>query len=282
MIVLTTPTGQIGHLALAALLKTGADLRVIARDPARLAPEVRDAVDVVPGSHADPDVLDKALTGADQVFWLVPPTPSTDTYQAHFDAFTTPLTEALQGIRRVVTVSTLGRGIARDAGLISATLAMDDAIRATGVAHRAVCPPFLMENLLWQADAIRDTGVLRLTAESGEVLRTCAVADVAETSARLLLDEAWSGQEDVPVVGPDALTPEGMAGVLGAVRYEQLTLEQQAEGLRRAGVADGWAQGLIEMYRALNEQGFYGSSAPGTAPTSLREWAAAHLSSSIR
>nr|WP_119612004.1 NAD(P)H-binding protein [Streptomyces acidiscabies] len=292
MIVVTTPTGQIGHLLLAALMAARADLRVIARDPDRLTPAVRSAVDVVPGSHADPDVLDKAFTGADQVFWLVPPTPSAATYRAHFDAFTTPLVKALTAhrIRRVVTVSTLGRGIARDAGLISATLDLDDAIRATGVAHRAVCPPFLMENLLRQADAIRDTGVLRLALERDQVLRTCAVADVATTSARLLLDEAWSGQEDVPVVGPDALTPDEMAAVLGEVlgrevTFERTTSAQQSEAMRRGGVPEGWIQGMTEMTRAQNEQGFYGSSAPSTpttAPTSLREWSRAHLSSSIR
>ncbi|MDX3380533.1 NAD(P)H-binding protein [Streptomyces niveiscabiei] len=292
MIVLTTPTGQIGRLLLAALTTAGADLRVIARDPARLTPAVRGAVDVVPGSHADPDVLDKAFSGADQVFWLVPPAPSAPTYRAHFDAFTTPLTKALtaHAVRRVVTVSTLGRGIARDAGLISATLDLDDAIRATGVAHRAVCPPFLMENLLRQADAIRDTGVLRLPSLRDRVLRTCAVADVAGTSARLLLDGTWSGQRDVPVVGPDTLTPEGMATTLGEVlgrhiTFEQATLPDQAESLRRTGAPEGWIQGMTDMTRALNEQDFYGSSAPSTpanAPTGLRAWAKAHLSSSIR
>ncbi|WP_425575259.1 hypothetical protein [Streptomyces durmitorensis] len=51
---------------------------------------------------------------------------------------------------------------------------MDEAIAATGVHHRALCPPFLMENLLGQAESIRDAGTFFLTLAEDRVLRTCA------------------------------------------------------------------------------------------------------------
>jgi uncharacterized protein YbjT (DUF2867 family) len=47
MIVVTTPTGRIGHQVLANLLDSGEPIRVVARDPARLPPQARGRVEVV-------------------------------------------------------------------------------------------------------------------------------------------------------------------------------------------------------------------------------------------
>ncbi|WP_306191716.1 NAD(P)H-binding protein [Streptomyces sp. MK5] len=285
MIVVTTPTGQIGRQLLDRLLDTPdttGQLRVIARDPARLAPSARNRAEVFQGSHADPEVLAAACDGADQVFWLVPPTPGADSAEEHFRTITQALCKVIdaQGVERVVAVSTLGRGVAQNAGQISASLAMDDRIRATGVHYRALCPPFLMENLLGQAESIRAQGVFRLAAPEDRVVRTCATRDIAATAARLLLDGSWSGHGDVPLAGPDALTPEGMARVLSEVlerpvRVQRMSIADYKAAVLRSGASEGWAQGVADMARALEEQGFYGASQPSTpdtAPTGFRQW----------
>ncbi|MER6984115.1 NAD(P)H-binding protein [Streptomyces carpinensis] len=285
MIVVTTPTGRIGRQLLDRLLDTpdaAGPVRVIARDPAGLAPRARGRVEVFQGSHADPAVLAAACEGADQVFWLVPPTPGADSAQEHFRAFTEALCKVIdaQGVERVVAVSTLGRGVAKNAGQISASLAMDDRISATGVHYRALCPPFLMENLLHQAGAIREQGVFRLAASEDRVVRTCATRDIAATAARLLLDGSWTGHGDVPLVGPDALTPAGMAEVVSEVlrrpvRMQRTSVADYKATLLRFGATEGWAQDLADMVQALDEQGFYGATQPATpenAPTGFRQW----------
>jgi uncharacterized protein YbjT (DUF2867 family) len=73
MIVITTPTGQIGRQVLGNVLNSGKPIRVIVRDPSRLPSEARKRIDVVQGSHGDSDTVQKAFAGADTVFWLVPP-----------------------------------------------------------------------------------------------------------------------------------------------------------------------------------------------------------------
>ncbi|WP_329118223.1 NAD(P)H-binding protein [Streptomyces sp. NBC_01465] len=285
MIVVTTPTGQIGREVLNGLLAapdhTGG-IRVIARDPDRLPARVRERVEVVRGSHADPATLKEACEGADRVFWLVPPSNQVPSIEGHFRAFTDPLREVIadQGIARVVSVSTLGRGVAKNAGLISASLAMDEGIMATGVHYRALCPPFLMENLLRQTEPIRTAGVISLSAEEDRVLRTCATRDIGAEAARLLLDATWTGQADVPTVGPDDLSPAGMAAVIGevlgrTVRMQRSTSAEDKAMMLRYGASEAWAQGLADMVDALDEQGFYGAVAPSTpdvAPTGFRQW----------
>ncbi|MEW2284062.1 NAD(P)H-binding protein [Streptomyces sp. NPDC047841] len=285
MILVTTPTGQIGSRVLDSLLDAGdaaGEIRVVVRDPGRLSPRVRARVEAVTGSHADPDVTVKAYAGADRVFWLVPPRPTADSVDGHFRAFTRPLADAIRagGVERVVAVSTLGRGVARNAGQISASLAMDDEIRATGVHHRALCPPYLMENLLHQAAAIRDDGVIAMAAPGDRVLRTCTTRDIGATAARLLLDGSWTGQDDVPTVGPDALTPEDMARVVSEVldrpvRFQRISGAEYRASVLRYGASENWAEALTDLATATAEQGFYGSEAPSTpetAPTSFRRW----------
>ncbi|WP_328564047.1 NAD(P)H-binding protein [Streptomyces coelicoflavus] len=288
MIVITTPTGGIGRQVLDHILDglgaegDAAALRVIARDPGRLTARARERVEVFQGSHADPEVLTAACAGAGQVFWLVPPAPGADSVEGHFRDFTLPLREVIagQGVERVVAVSSLGRGVAKDAGPISASLAMDDRIAATGVHYRALCPPFLMENLLGQAAALRETGEFRMAYAADRVLRTCATADIAATAARLLLDDSWTGRADVPLVGPDELTPVGMAEVLSEVlgrpvRVRETTPEAYRASALRFGASEAGARGLADMAAAMDAQGFYGAaepSTPDTAPTSFRRW----------
>ncbi|WP_369251691.1 NAD(P)H-binding protein [Streptomyces sp. R41] len=285
MIVVTTPTGQIGRQVLDRLLDAPdgtAGIRVIARDPARLSARVRQHVEVVQGSHADPAVLKEACAGADRLFWLVPPTPAADSVEGHFHDFTEPLREVIgrHGVERVVGVSTLGRGVAKNAGQISASLVMDEAIAATGAHYRALCPPFLMDNLLGQAESIRNAGVFFLALAEDRVLRTCATRDIAATAARLLLDGSWTGQDDVPLVGPDDLSPEGMARVVSEVldrpvRVQRTSSADYKATALRFGASEAWAQGLADMAEALNDQGFYGDlepSTPESAPTGFRQW----------
>src|SRR6185437_11868229 len=163
VIVITTPTGQIGSQVLGNLLDSGEELRVIVRDPAQLPAGVRDSLDIVEGSHADAAVVDKAFSGADAVFWLAPPDPHALSVEAAFVGFTRPAAEAFNrhGVGRVVAVSALGRGTpwADRAGYVTGSLAMDDLIAASGVAFRALCNPSFMDNAIRQAASIRDQGM---------------------------------------------------------------------------------------------------------------------------
>src|SRR4029077_7343626 len=119
------------------LLRNKEPIRVIARDPRRLAPEARRRVDVVVGSHGDGAVVTRAFQDADSVFWVVPPDPMAATVEAAYVDFARPAATALRqhGVKRVVGVSALGRGTpwATRAGLATASFAMDDLIASSGV-----------------------------------------------------------------------------------------------------------------------------------------------------
>src|SRR6266581_3637425 len=193
MIVVTAPTGLIGHQVLENLLESGEPVRVIVRDPSRLPTQARDRVEIVQGSHGDADSVDRAFAGADAVFWLVPPDPRAGSVEAAYVDFTRPACDAFKRheVPRVVGVSALGRGTAAagNAGLVTASLAMDDLIAGTGVSYRALTMPSFMDNMLRQAELIKSQGVFVSPISGDRKLPTCATRDIAAVAAKLLLDD---------------------------------------------------------------------------------------------
>ena len=279
MIVITTPTGQVGRAVLEQLVEAGAPARVIARHPERLAEPVRAHVTAVTGSHDNPEVLTEALFGADSLFWLVPPNFRAADAAAHYEAFTRALVRSLADRPvRVVAVSSLGRGFTGNAGLLSPAWAMEEAIEATGVPLRTLRLPFFMENVLNQAELIRSQGMVAMANSPGRVLESVATRDAARLAAELLLDRSWTGQEGVPLVG-DALTPhemvDTMSEVLGRrVRLTEITPADLRSTVAERGAGEGWAKGMADMVIAQNDGVYSVEPADDRRDphTSFREW----------
>ena len=282
--MVTTPTGDIGSQVLTRLLaQAHDDVRVVVRDPGRLPGAVLGRVEVVPGSHADADVVGTAFAGADAVFWLVPPDPRAPSLEAAYSGFTRAAAEAFRahGVGHVVGISALGRGtaVAGSAGLVTASLAMDDLIAGTGVAYRAVAAPSFMDNVLRQTGVIRDRGLFTGTAPADRTAPTAATRDLAAVAAGLLLDRSWTGSGSVPVLGPEDLSPADMAGVMSEVldrpvRYERQSLDDLAARLAGFGAGDAVVRGTVDMMRAKDEGLDDGvRRGPETAsPTTFRQW----------
>lgn len=279
MIVVTTPTGTIGQQVVTNLLDGGEPVRVIVRDPARLPAQVRARAEVVPGSHGDPDVVDEAFTGADAVFWLAPPDPHAESLEAVYLDFTRPACEAFKRVGRVVGVSALGRGFPGNAGHVTASLAMDDLIAATGVHYRALTMPSFMDNLLTQAAAIRDHGVFFSPISGDRKMPACATRDIAAVATRLLRDPSWQGADSVPVLGPEDLSNDDMARIMSEVlgkpvRFQQISSAAFKDTLLGHGMSEAIAQGMVDM--AVAKDNGLDNAEPrmpeSTTPTTFRQW----------
>ncbi|WP_406072396.1 NAD(P)H-binding protein [Streptomyces sp. NBC_01020] len=295
MIVITAPTGNIGRQLLPLLLESapahGEELRVIVRDPARLPDAVRERVEVVTGSHGDADVVERAFEGADAVFWLVPPDSSLTPEEA-YTGFTRPALKALaaHGVGHVVGVSALGRGtsVAAHAGLVTASLAMDDLLAGSGAAYRALANPSFFDNLLEEADSIREKGVFTDAVAADRKAPLVAVADIAAVAAGLLLDRSWTGAGSVPVLGPEDLSPSDLARIMTEqlgrpVRYERQPLGELSTTLVGYGLNEAFVQGIVDMKQAKDNGLDAGvARTPETAtPTTFEQWCARTLKPAV-
>lgn len=288
MIVITGATGQIGGQVLTHVLSGlpgGQPVRVIARDPGKLAAGARDRVEIVQGSYGDPQVVGRAFKGADAVFWLLAADRHAATPHDAFVEFSRPAAAAIasEGVQQVVSVTALGRGTACEgrAGYITASLAMDDLLAGTGAAFRALAMPSFMDNLLRQAGVIKEQGAFFDVTDPDVKLPTVATRDIAAVAARLLLDRDWTGQQEVPLLGPEDLSENDLAAIMSEVlstpvRYQQIPYQAYKDRLLGFGMSEGMAQGMVDMGIAKNHGLDLGViRTPQNAldtPTTFRQW----------
>lgn len=107
MILVTTPTGKIGSQVIPHLLAANEAVRVVVRDPAKIAPEIRERIEIVTGSLDDDAIMTSALEGAESVFLLVPPSFEDNNDAAYYLRFTRPALRAIksEGTKRVAGLS---------------------------------------------------------------------------------------------------------------------------------------------------------------------------------
>lgn len=283
MIVITAPTSAIGHQVVDNLLAAGESVRVIARDPAKLAASVRDRVEVVQGSHGDAAIVNKAFAGADAVFWLPPPDPKATSVEQVYTDFTRPACAAFKsaGVKRVVGISALGRGtpVGGKAGLVTASLAMDDLIAASGVNYRALTMPSFMDNLLRQVVSIKTQGLFFSPIAGDRKTPTCSTGDIAAAATKLLIDTSWSGNGHVAVLGPEDLSFNDIAQIMSEVLGKKVTFQQIPGEAFKArllsfGSSEAMAQATLDMMMAKNNG--LDNAEPRTpessSPTSFRQW----------
>ena len=283
MIVVTTPTGQIGKQVLENVMLGSEPVRVIARNPDALSSETIARVEVVAGSHGDPEVVDEAFAGVDSVFWLCPPDSRAPIAEVAYVDFTRPAAAAIDGhkVARVVGISSLGRGTpaAEHAGLVTASLAMDDLLASTSASYCAVTNPSFMDNLLRQVEAIRTQGAFFLPVDGDLKQPAAATRDIAAAAAELLLDHSWSGDSERPVMGPEDLSFNEMAAIMTDVLDRPVRFQRTADDAYKArllsfGMSEAMAQATLDMWTAYGEGLDLAEprTAASTTPTSFRQW----------
>ena len=120
--------------------------------------------------------------------------------------------------------------------------------------------------------------------DPGKKLPHTATRDTGAAAAGLLIDRSWSGQQDIPVLGPEELSYSDLArivsDVLGReVTYVHQTYEAYKEAAMARGLTDAFAQGYVDMLRA-KEAGMDNVAPRASAiigATSFRQWAEEEL-----
>jgi uncharacterized protein YbjT (DUF2867 family) len=281
MIVVTTPTGFIGSRLVKDLISAHEAVRVVVRDPDKLPPDVLARVEVVRGSSADESVMVRALAGAESLFHVVPPVFSVPDVMAHYLQFTRAAIVGMQrnGVRRVVTVSGIGRRVHVNAGPVTAAFAKDIALEQAGLDVRALWCPSFMENLLRSLEALRSRGMFEGVGRSDLRSPLVATRDIAAVAAGLLRDRSWVGPGGVAVLGPEDLSIDDqcvvMSEVLGRpIRFQQVSSDAYKAQLIKFGASEDFAQGLIDL-RAEKDRGLDLSeprTPENTTATSFRQW----------
>lgn len=293
MIVITAPTGDIGHRVVDLLIDGDEPLRLVARDASNIPASVRARVDVVEGSHRDTVVVAKAFDGAGKVFWLVPSDSTADSAEAAYVDFARPAVDVLKesSVTHIVSISALGRGWPTDAGHASATIRMDDMFAATGVNYAALACASLMSNIARQTELIKAQGTFYYPAPGNLKLPHVAPQDVASVSVRLVQDtRSWSGFQDLPLLGPEDLTFDEMASIMSSVLgrdfvFNEMPMDAMGAMMIEQGGSKGMAQAMVDMLTAksdgLDHMVARTPEVTATCPTTFRQWCESDLKPAI-
>jgi len=221
VILVTGATGNVGRHVVPQLLRTGAAVRALARNPD--SADLPGNVEVVRGDLSAPDTLDACLNGVDAVFLLWPGLAA--------DCAPAVLDVMRKHARRLVFLSSLGvrDDLKQQPDPINALHAdIEQVIEQSGLEWTFLRPGGFATNTLWWAPQIRAEGVVRW------VYGACARAsiheqDIAAVAARVLSSDGH-GAAKYLLTGPQSLTQVEQVRIIGEVlgrplRFEELSPE---------------------------------------------------------
>ncbi|MBZ9880930.1 NmrA/HSCARG family protein [Mesorhizobium sp. CA10] len=217
-ILVTGATGNVGSQVVNQLVKRGADVRALVRDPSKA--NFPAGVAVVQGDLLDADSLRSAFSGVSTLFLLNAVVP---------DEFTQALI-ALNlareaGIERIVYLSVIHGELYVNVPHFAGKLAVERMIEQMGLNATILRPAYFMNNELMIKDVILSYGVYPMPIGS-KGLAMVDARDIAEVAAIELLRreqaEIALPLDRINLVGPDTLTGTDVAGVWTEVLGRQI------------------------------------------------------------
>ena len=236
MILLTGVTGKIGGETARQLMARGAKLRALVRDAAKAADLKAAGVELVVGDIADADTVKRALAGVEKAFLLL---PNGEQQEANEKQFTDLCVAA--GVKHLVKMSSMEATATAETSIPRAHWAVEEYIRASGLAWTMVKPNFFMQNLLASAKSIREQGRFSLPMGGGTTGMADA-RDIGAVCAEVLIGKGHAGKS-YEITGPEVLTfnqvAERFSEVLGRkIEYVPMPMAQFRE--RMTGVLKPW------------------------------------------
>jgi len=284
-IAVTTPTGHVGSRVVQLLVQAGVRPVVLARDPGRLDPHVRELVDAVAGDLTDQAYVTAATEGIDALLWVAPDSFAAADPLAELTRMAVHAAAAVRanGIARVVLISSVGAERRHGAGLIDGLARNEEELTATGSNVLILRNGYYFTNLLADLESLR-AGVLTTAMPADRPMPWVDPRDVGEIAAARLLAADWTGTEVQAVHGPRDLTWAEVAATVSAATGREIRLEVIGDddvraGLGRAGLTPAAVDGIVGMTAGLRDDFTPEQTRDfrSTTPTTLDAWAYEHL-----
>src|SRR3954470_14112240 len=212
-ILVTGATGTVGRQVIEQLVKRGADVRALVRDPAKA--NLPAGVNVVQGDLLDVDALRGAFSGVSTLFLLNAVAP---------DEFTQALIALnlarAAGIERIVYLSVIHSDLYVNVPHFAGKFGVERMIEQMGFNAAVLRPAYFMNNDLTIKDVVLGHGVYPMPI-GGKGLAMIDARDIGEIAAiELLRRERAPGSlplDRINLVGPETLTGVDVAAIWSEV-----------------------------------------------------------------
>ncbi len=274
MILLSGGTGNVGKPLVDRLLEGGAKVRLLVRDPAKVA-HLGDRVELAVGDLDSPASLANAAKGVDRLYFV-----SAVTQQV------TNLLEAAleEGVRHVVKQSTIEAD--RPLGPGAWHREQEELIRSMGFAWTFLRPTMMMVNTVpWWSATVKSRNSVYFPGGAGKV-PPVDPRDVASVACSVLTRPGHEGKI-YEVTGPEALTVAEMVQTLATVlgrplRYVNIPPFLAGIWMRRFGMSPTLVRALLETLQALRKNQYayvtdVVERVGGVRPHTFEEWCRDHV-----
>ncbi|MGO7587941.1 SDR family oxidoreductase [Rhizobium leguminosarum] len=208
-ILVTGATGNVGRQVVEHLVKRGADVRALVRDPSKA--EFPAGVSVVQGDFLDVDALRNAMSGVSTLFLLNAVVP---------DEFTQALialnVARSAGIERIVYLSVIHADLYVNVPHFAGKFGVERMIEQMGFKATILRPAYFIQNDLTVKDVITGYGAYPMPV-GPKGLAMIDVRDIAEIAALELLRREQAAEplalERINLVGPQTLTGADIAAI---------------------------------------------------------------------
>jgi uncharacterized protein YbjT (DUF2867 family) len=257
-ITITTPSGHIGSKLANILLNTSeAQVTVLARTPGKVEHLAARGARVVAGDQLDPAALDKAVDGAEVLFWLVGMDYGAANVRARYNQFADAASGALRRHPqlRIVHLSSVGAQLPDRTGPIKGLYDAEQKLNAAGKDVIHLRANYFMENVLSSLPTIASDGAIYAAMPGSATAEQVATADIAEAAAHYLL-RGPRGHHAVDIFGPENITVDQVAATVGEaigkpVRHVQIPPDALKAALTSAGLSADSASELVELQQAM-------------------------------
>ena len=206
-------TGTIGSQVVRELLSRGAEVSVLTRDPKKSLPQ---GVRAVAGDLLDPATVRSVFAGMDGVFLL----NALGTTECH-EGLMAVDGARLAAVKKLVYLSVHDVDKAPHLPHFGAKIAVEAAIRSSGIPFTILRPNNFFQNDTWTKDALLGFGVY--PQPIGDVgLSRVDVRDIAEAAAIALTSDGNDGRT-INLVGPEVHTGASTAEIWGNVLGRRIT-----------------------------------------------------------
>jgi uncharacterized protein YbjT (DUF2867 family) len=258
-IAITSPSGHIGSLVADYLLAAGADVRLLARHPEKLARLLTRGAGLAEGSLHDQKYVVEATRGVDALFWVTPSDLIAADFRECQNRVGRAAAEAIRvnRIPRVVNVSSVGAQLRSGGGPINGLHDVEQLLDrvATHIIH--LRPGYFFENFLMQLESIKWQGKVCLPVSGSRRIPMIATCDIARVAADKLVETTWTGRCVRGLHGPADLSfDEAAAAISQGLQREVVFVRVDSDVARKAMVEAGLsghvADVMLEMYRSID------------------------------
>jgi len=232
-ILVTGATGTVGRHVTEQLVRRGADVRALTRNPERAGTILPAGVEIAAGDLMRPETLRDALKGVEAMYLIV----SSDEPQADLNTDPQVVTMAAEaGVKRVVVLVGFEEG------------PVEQAIRESGMEWTLVKPAEFMANVLddW-GTSIREEGVVR-ELNGNALSARVHEGDIAAVAVEALLGDGHNGKSYV-LTGPEVLTRvEAVRAIAAGIGKDILFIEMTEDEARRKWREQGYDEESIDFF----------------------------------